>query len=400
MAAGDIEVVINSETKAFRQGVQSGIIEPLDDAQKALDDLGKSRGPEQLESDMKAAQSATEKLGDATEREAQRIEQQFRDTYKKSGSAVEDFEHKAGENIDGFKEEAVQNLSEVASSWQGDLSGMADGVQGLTGGLATALEPGIGIPVAILGAAAGAFLASWQQETEATKQLISDMYDDMTQSGNDYVSEQFIQQKLGDVYKDQYDDLTKRTKELGEQRETVARAMAGDSDAINKILDDQDAKQRKEIQSIQDSNKSLTEKQDAIDGVNAKYATQNGWLISIANSTDSAGAKAKAFNDDNSDYLKGLIDSAKGATVEVDALGNKLYTLPDGTKVLVSADTGQASTNVDQFKGDVDGIPETVTTKIKADTSEFDAAINGIRKTNLVINGQVVYRTRDGKPVL
>ena len=39
-------VGINSETKAFKQGIDSGVIAPLEDAQRELIELGKSRGPE------------------------------------------------------------------------------------------------------------------------------------------------------------------------------------------------------------------------------------------------------------------------------------------------------------------------------------------------------------------
>jgi len=354
------EIAIASETGAFEKGIKSGVIRPLEDADDALEDLGRNRGPEQLERGLRDAQEESKDLSREIDKTARNIETEFRDAYRKAGDSSEKFERGASENVEGFKDEAIQNFSEVASSWQGDLQGMADGVQGLTGGLASSLTPGIGIPIAILGAVAGAFLQSWATATEEAKQQISDMYDDMIESGYEYLSQDFILQGISEQYKEHYDDIISRSKELGQTHSTVAAAMAGDETAINQILDDQNAKRQKEIDLVNASSGTLEEKSVKLDAIDAKYARQNEWVLEIAKNEQTAGQKASDALKGRSDYLENHIRQFKDVSVEVDKLGNKLITLPDGQQVLIDVDTGRATTRLDKFQDDADGVIEHV----------------------------------------
>lgn len=65
-----------------------------------------------------------------------------------------------------------------------------------------------------------------------------------------------------------------------------------------------------------------------------------------------------------------LINSTSGVTVEVDELNNRLYTLPDGKQILIDAATGQATANLDTFKGDLDGVPDTVTSTVRLEVDD------------------------------
>src|SRR5690606_10203328 len=84
------------------------------------------------------------------------------------------------------------------------------------GGLATAI-PGIGIALAGLGAAGGLFYNQWAQAAEDTEERISSMYDDMLESGQNYLSADFINQALAELAKDdgRMADVTRRAEDLG-----------------------------------------------------------------------------------------------------------------------------------------------------------------------------------------
>lgn len=396
-------ISIASDTKPFEQGVRKGIIAPLEDAEDTLkdlannrgpmalddslsnagdaaDQLGRSDGPSKLERALRDAQGVTDALRDKTRRTADSIGNEYRDGYRKAERAADSFGDQAGENVKNFKEEAVQNFSEVASSFSGDLSQMSDGVQGLTGGLAASLTPGIGIPVAILGAAAAAFFASWQQKAEATKQLVSDMYDDMTASGEAFLSQDFIQQGIAKAYRDQYDDVKKRGEELGVDHHVVAAAMAGDEAAINQLLDVRNAKRDDEIAAAKKQGGGWREVQGRVMELNAQYKAQSGWLDDVADATKKAKGEARDANAATSDYLKTAIRNAGTASDEVDKLGNHLVTLPTGKQIMIDAKTGQARSDISQFKGDLDGkVPKRKTVEILADTSGYDDAMRRLK---------------------
>ncbi|ALJ20320.1 hypothetical protein [Microbacterium sp. No. 7] len=193
---------INSETKAFKQGIDSGVIKPLEDAQRELvelgrarglddldrsadkaadalgdladqagdaqkasdrladslqdaaketGDLGKSNGPEQLEKALKDAQDETERLADDTRRTADAIEREYRQAYREAGDAGRDGFGKVKEGAQELQQEIGQNLGEAVSSFSGDMSDLAQVGQDTLGGLAATMA-GAG-PAGMVGAA-------------------------------------------------------------------------------------------------------------------------------------------------------------------------------------------------------------------------------------------------------
>ena len=78
-----------------------------------------------------------------------------------------------------------------------------------------------------------------------------------------------------------------------------------------------------------------------------------------------------------SDALLAVVAASSDAAVEVDELGNKVVTLPDGAEIMINAKTGQATQDVSRFKGDVDGVVDRlngrdVVIRVRRDTSEWD----------------------------
>jgi len=92
-------------------------------------------------------------------------------------------------------------------------------------------------------------------------------------------------------------------------------------------------------------------------------------LDKLTGAMDEGAARAKT----TSDGLLRIAESAEDATMQVDELGNKVVTLPDNTQIFIDAKTGQASLNVDQFKGDLKTIPAVhdVDVRIKVDESAW-----------------------------
>ncbi len=405
MASGDISVVINSETKAFRQGVEAGIIAPLEDAEKALDDLGKSKGPEQLEREMRDAQKATERLADETEDTARAIEREFRDSYRKVGDSAEDGMGRVKVSAQEVQQEIGQNLGEAVSSIRGDLGDLAQVGQDTLGGLAATLAgsgpgglvgaAGLAAGATGLGLVAAAFDAN-RDRVQENEQAVADWADAYIEAGDKALSAGVTAAKFQQIITDpeKFKEAEKNAQLWGVSVETAVAAMSGNEGAIRDVT-----------ASVQDMNAALDDaaSKEGLDLDPAgKLAAQTG----LANAASDALAKLTGEMDSGREraallnrYYEDLINSTAGATKEVDELGNELYSLPDGTQVMVDAETRQATQNVDKFKGDLDGVQEVVTSTVRftADTSAWDAAVSRIKATNIRVGGQVVYRTPNGQ---
>ncbi|GMM94759.1 hypothetical protein [Microbacterium sp. MTN4-26] len=146
------EIAIASETGAFEKGIKSGVIEPLEDAEKALEDLGDANVGRDIDRDLKIAERATKDLKDETKDTAEAIERHFRQSYKKVQDDSRQTTNRMKEGFDEAADEAGQSGREAAASFSGEFDDVADFVQET---LANALS-GFG-PI---GAAAGIALAT------------------------------------------------------------------------------------------------------------------------------------------------------------------------------------------------------------------------------------------------
>lgn len=389
-------VGIASETKAFKQGIQAGVIEPLEDAQDELLALGKSRGPDQLEralgdaedaaSDlareakdtgddferaMKDAQTATDRLGDETADVARQIEREFRDTYRKvkddAADAADAGTQGFGKVKDGAGElssEIGQNLGETVSSFRGDLSDLGSIGQDTLGGLAATVA-GTG-PAGLLGAfalAAGALglgaITAGMEEAEQRQQDLKDAADEWADayvaSAGKIVDAASVVAGMNAIATDgeQYATAKENAKNWGVDVSTAMRAMAGDGTALGVVTE------------------SLTEKQEAFNKATEGAITQGeGYAASQGQLTEeqramrdevTKGKEALDFQNEAMglgaeqarNYAKGLYDytvATGKATDETDDLGNKIYELPDGKQIVVDAKTKTAYEDLDALE--------------------------------------------------
>lgn len=245
MARAPIEVGIASETKAFKQGMESGVIKPTEDATQALDDLGKSRGPEHLERELEEAQKATKNLDKEVERTADDIEQEFRKAYRSVERNAESASRVSSEAMQETKREALSNAAETFSSFDGSVESFADGVQGTLGALTAGLA---GLSPAAAAAAGGAAIgiglvatalgAQNEAAAEAKEALVS-MYRDATEEGRTFLSEAQIIAAAADIL---FDDTKRKeaqaeAEKLGVSVGSYVRAISGDQVELNRILD-------------------------------------------------------------------------------------------------------------------------------------------------------------------
>lgn len=333
------------------------LLRGTDDAEQAFEDVADSLDDAALDGEQatERLERGFKELSDVTRRET-------RDMRQSLDRNVTDGVGRGREAIREFRGEAVQNLSEVASSFDGTIDGIADGFQGLAGGASASLLL-LGGPAAAAGAAlagvglvGGAMFSKLSEDSDRARELVSENFRQMAENGVEaWRSVEAEQQRLTDAY-DEHETEIKQIADLtGLSFEQVAAAWAGNKAALD-IVNGAYAEMKA---NLRDTPFTSSEAADA---------TIRGWdavigkLTTVTDAYDAAAAKADRLALQQSTALREAIRDAGTATREVDALGNELYTLPDETQVLVLADTGQALLDVSAFKGDLDGIPETVTT--------------------------------------
>lgn len=322
------EVAIGADGRDFERGIRQDVIKPVDDAARALDDLG-----DDGTRDLGKLEGALKDIA----RQAPKTERAVKDVGDKGFK-------QASESTKAFKEEAVSNFSEVASSFSGDITEMADGVQGLTGGLASSLTPGIGIPIAIVGALAGAFLTSWIEASEDSEQRVEDMFARMQEAGSAFLTESKIKEAIEDLDTDQLADGLERAKNLSLDQGAVLRAMVGDQRAISGITDELARRRREETESIKDSGESIEDQRTKIDAVNTKYAESTDWLRDIQRDTGKAA--------DKWDAVAAAVDWTSG---RINALNGKVQGLSKGIRIPITIDSGGAEQEFERMRRNLQG---------------------------------------------
>lgn len=311
---------INSNTRAAQKQVKE-LGKSLQDVADDVDDLGKNRSSEKLESNLRD-------LAAESKDTARVIRRELPDAYRDAERAADDFNRSATDNVQNFKSEAVQNFSEVASSFDGSVTSMADGVQGLTGGLASALTPGIGIPVAILGAAAGAFLQSWITSAEDSETRVSEMFDRLNEYGAAYISKSNIAEALGNLSQEDIVKGAERARDLNLEQSTVLRAMVGDTGAIADLYSVLADRKQREVDAIRDSGASLEDQATKVEAVNTKYGESTDWLRQIQDDTGTAA-----------DAWTAVQEAIRIATGDVAGLDSGLRGLPNPNVIVkINAD--------------------------------------------------------------
>jgi hypothetical protein len=345
-----ISIPVAADTKLFTSAVKAGVVTPLESVEKALDDIGRNRGGDQLEASMKDAQRATEQGADAftdLQREAsEALKKTARDASRYSKDAGNDLGRnidrgadRAEEGLDDLNNNAKSNAIEVAASFDGSAESIADGFQGLA---AEAFE-GFGPAGVVAGVAAAAGIGLISQsftnaseDAEETAQHINDLFDDMIESGNEFASESFINNGIADIVKDteRYAQVQKDAAEAGVDVSTVLRAQAGDLDAISLVQATAEATQTKLTEKQRDYTLANGESSAGIDAQIYSLDDLKARFDGVAGQTDTAAGKARDYNAAIAETGP-KVDTAKD---KVGELGNALSNIPNPRKVVFDID--------------------------------------------------------------
>ena len=167
---------------------------------------------------------------------------------------------------------------------------------------------------------------------------------------------------------DEWKRLQGEAKGLSLDNSTLIAANAGDLAAQEEVLGRINALRDDALRKETDMLTPQSAQVDTLDDMRQRWEA-------ISGATADLTARAQTAQEVTDRFLQSAISAASEASVEVDNLGNKLYTLPDGKQIMIDAATGQATQDIDRFKGDLDGVAEKVvqpTIRPRLDTSEWD----------------------------
>ncbi|WP_270353452.1 hypothetical protein [Microbacterium testaceum] len=378
MARSPIEIPIASETGAFEKGIKSGIIEPLKDAEKALEDLGESRGPEQLERDMRDAQKQTEKLKDETKRAADAIDTDFKRAYREAKQSADDGLSGIQRHTQEATGELKQNLGETFSSFRGDLEDLPQIAQDVFGGMAGQVDTLVG-SLALAGGAAGIglLISAWQtmqEEQKKSEERIADWAQAYIDAGGRVLSASQIIASAQDIITDdeKWNEAKTNAENWGVSVETAVLAAAGQEASIKEVgraLDEQTAAYQRLGKTEETNYEKQTEAFGRLKDGSDAYQRLTGEM-----------EKGQAQADVMSQALINVARNTEGASQTVDEFGDTVISLPDGKQIYIDAETGQATQDVDAIEQKVYGVKDkTVRMRVTLDASEWDKWVPGAK---------------------
>lgn len=348
-----INIAYIADVTSFLRGTKSAE-DALDDVADALDDVAKD-AQKQGKAAGASLERGVEAGADGAVDAVDGLEKSFRNMSKDASKYSKQAGDDLGDNVkkgarEGaqataeFRDEARSNFSEVASSFTGDMDSAADLVQGTFGGLAGSLTGPLGLALGGVGAIAGVAYAKWKENSEKIEQRVSDMFDDMAQSGQDYVSEDFVNQELQKIFNSaedaaiSYQGLKKAVEDTGISQDLLARAFAGDADAIAAALDGIAAKQATWTDEQKAGNGELAFQDERL----SRIASQLG---GVATATDSATKRAQEYGDATKKAADDTEASVARAMATYDGLGRKIADLPSEKTVTLRFD----ATDLDKY---------------------------------------------------
>ncbi|MCE4024663.1 hypothetical protein LXM50_01610 [Microbacterium sp. Au-Mic1] len=340
-----LSVDILANTRQAQSNVKD-LSKEFDKVADSLDDMARDadRNADKVERSFREMSRAAEKLDDS-------VRDIKPDPLRKLGDA--------GEEVSG---ELKQNLGETFSSFRGDLEDLPQVAQDVFGGLAGSVG-GLGASLALAGGAAGiglliAGFQEIQKQEEERQQRIADWtaayiggLSTMEGALADFATVEAIY-----TDKDRYAEAVKNAKNWHVSTSDAINAMAGDMTALGVVEDNLASNSQTvsdAIETVGGNTRGLSHEMRTL-----KDETSQGYdAFNKLTGEMSAGA---ARADEYSQSLLNIVSHADNASIEIDAVGNSVFTLPDGKQVLIDAQTGKATADLSKFKGDADGIINSV----------------------------------------
>lgn len=360
-AAKSLDGVVDSLEELAREGETTE--RSVDDNLDAVARSGDSAG-DKLERSFREAFDAAKKES----REASR------DVSRNTERAFDDAGGRAGE----FKDEARANFSEVVSSFDGSMDSIADLAQGTLGGIAGTWLGPAGLIAGAGAAAFGGLYAAAKANTERTKQRVADMYEDMMESGDKFLSDSYKLEAYWGILKNDdgavlsLDKANEYAKLLNISVQEVALAWSGNEEQMTKVIDGLTAK-RDEYQR-QTKTGTEEEKQHAIDMVT--------WY-------DSVITKAEARNSE----IATTIDQVSKSRAAWDAWGTTANDNLDSARQAY----GDARAEAEKFNDELGKTPSSVTVDVKVDADDVRTQVTNALRRSFPIG--VTVGTRYGQGI-
>lgn len=336
--AGGFNIQIAADASVFSRAVKTGVIDPLEDASDALDDLN-DVSTSGLQSDLKDIDRQLDKVGKAGKEAGDDLEDGLKDAQRQTNYTADEYREmaakiraetdkikasnkeafdNAGSKTGEFKDEALSNFSEVTSSFQGDMTSIQDLAQGTLGGLATMAGPaglafgGLAVAVGLIGQALTESGEDSDEFKEKIKELadtkIGDLFGQYEDSGDDLARGLRKWAQDADSFGGSISDLRKNTKDGGLAFGDYADAIATQS--VPKMKD-----MRREVEAhIKSLDKQASAQRGAGNGssfLSKKYGEE----------ADAARAVKKQLDDNlkvSDEYEKTLRNVAKAAGMTVE----------------------------------------------------------------------------------
>lgn len=231
---------VAADTRQAMQALQKGIIEPLEDADKILDDLANNRGIDQIEDDMKDASRATDDLRDDIKKLNDNLSDAGRKGGRDLGDGVQKGTRDAEEGLKNLNEEGAQSAKELAASFSGSAEDIAGGLQEVAANAFAGFGPAGA--AAGIAAAAGigivtAELVKQQEMADELRDRLISAYVSAAEEGRIALSQAEILSNIADVIgdPDAYKAAQEEAKKLGVATTDYLRAISGDEQALNDV---------------------------------------------------------------------------------------------------------------------------------------------------------------------
>lgn len=340
----------------------------LEDTADALDDLARDaqrKGRDAGQDIGKGIDAGTDKATESVDdlvvsfREMAKAGQRAsKDTGDDIGRNVKRGTDDAEDGLSNFKDEANSTARETAASFDGSADSIAGAFQEVAANALGGFGPAGALAGLALAAGLGTFWTSFQENSEKAQQRVSDMYQDMLESGAEFVSKEFIADEINKIY-DNADDAVVKVKELQELANStkiaeplLARALVGDEEArkevrseiarqrlaINEALDDATAKGSNLAPTFAPAMEALREVEDRVAGVSDEFTT-----------AQANASAARAAIEGITAPTNGVARSAEDAMSKFDGLGRKIADLTPEVTVKVTADTSNAERAIRRF---------------------------------------------------
>lgn len=337
MAKG-IEIGVGADTKAFKQGMETGVIQPIDDAAMALTDLGNNQGPEKLEQSLEGAQDATENLKRETKETADAIERDFRDSYRSVNKSSDDGISGARRGLDDFKSEAGSTARESAASFDGSAQSIADSFQEVAANSFVGFGPA-GAAAGIAAAAGIGIAGAAMEENERRAQKMAeetvDAFDRMIEAGGKFYTKDAENSLIREAVRDpeKAKQILEISKLTGISEGYVARAVALTGQERQKVID-----RLNEVYDI--NNKTISQGEgftDVLVEQNGKISEQVGILGDRNKAEQNSADLARIYDE----ATGGVLAKRESENEEIRIRNRLLASTPDTKKIKLVVDDSE-----------------------------------------------------------